>query len=270
MERKIKFSRQRRISFLTIMAVSCLFIAFVSPAIAEWQNGNGDIYYQFNGNLSVWDLSGSYSGDIAAGLGLSYVITQDAAGKITGSGNASVSMGSDSIDMSFDIKGAITQKNGVAAIKLNFKGKGTALVEGESYKFTFSEKVNATVDASSNTISGNVVVRISMQGESYSETVPFDESLPANMDGSATFSLNCTSNGKNVSGTGTLTLSNDEIYNFGVKGKYNAKSDESNLTLKGGAKGASLKLKVDGSDGTIKTLKGKVLGQKLTATNIAP
>jgi hypothetical protein len=273
MERKNKFLRQRRVSFLTIMVAACLFITFVSPANAEWQNGNGDITYDFSGYLYVWDVSGSYSDSISTeGINLDYVITQDAGGKLTGTGTASASMYGVDLNLSFDVKGTVRTNNEGVWVKMTLKGKGTALYEGESIKFSFSENVHAQVNPGSNTITGTVKVRVSAQGQSASETISFDESLPADMNGVATLSLSCTSSGKDLLGTGTLTLSNAETYNFGVKGKYNAKYDESKLTLKGDetTKKNRLKTKIGGSDGVIKLLKGKVLGQKLNATDIAP
>ena len=269
MERKIQFLRQRRVSFLTIMVASCLFIAFVSPANAEWQNGNGDITYDFMGYLYIWDIGGSYS-DSIEGINLDYVITQDASGKLTGTGTASASMYGVDLDMSFSVTGTLGTKDGAAWVKMTLKGKGTAWYEGESIKFSFSESVNAQVDPDSRTMTGTVKVKVSAQGQSESATTSFDELLPENMDGSAMLNFNCTSSGTKISGTGDMTLSNGESYGFSLSGKYNVKSDETNLTLKGNTKGSSLKLKVDGSDGHIKTLTGTMLGQKLVSNNIMP
>jgi hypothetical protein len=233
-------------------------------------NPNPDDWsYNFTGALAIWDLSGAYS-DSASGIKIDYVITQDAGGKLTGTGTASASISGVDLDFSFNVKGTVGAKNGAAWVKMTLKGKGTAIYEGESVKFSFSESVNAQIDSASRSITGTVKVRVSAKGHSLSEIVPFKVLLPVDMSGTATLDLNCSPSGKNRLGTSKLTLSNGEIYNFGVKGKYNLKKDESTLTLKGDAatKKNSLKIKV-GSDGTIKTLSGKVLGQKLKAANIS-
>jgi len=248
------------------------------PATASgglfWDNGSGDITYDFDGLLYIWDISGSYSGPIdvqGITLNLDYVISQDTSGKITGTGTADAIYGSADIDIPFDVKGSVGQKNGNACVNLSFKGNGPADVEGETVKFTFSEQLRGgIIDPCSNEISGEAKVRLSARGVSARETILFTEPLPDDMDGSATLSISCAPSGKRLLGTGELTLSNDETYNFGVKGTYNVRKDESSLTLKGDARGNSLKMKIDGSDGRIKSLNGKVLGQVLEATDIMP
>jgi hypothetical protein len=232
---------------------------------APWANGAGDITYDFAGQLYIWDISGTYSDD-ALGADISYTVTQDDAGKITGYGNASYSYGGATLYMTYNITGTVIQKNGLASVKLKFKFKGTVYDGVDTYRFSATETVTAEINSNSKVISGSVKIRVSVQGYgSTSEVVPFSQSLPADMDGTAVLSLSCDSDGKNVVGTGQLALSSGDIYNFSVKGKYNAKYDESSLILKGdqAAKKNSLKIKVDGSDGSMKSLNGKVLGQKL-------
>jgi hypothetical protein len=210
-----------------------------------WDNGVGDAYYQLDGTVQIWDLSGSYS-CTAGEWQLNYVLKQDASGKITGTGTAVNSTVNSGAAMPFTLKGGI---NAAGLVKLTLKG---AALKGQ---------IKATVNAGSKVLSGTV--KIGKQSAS------FTAALAASMDGSAILELHCTAAGKSTPGTGKVTLSNGESYEFSVKGKYNTKSDVSDLTLKGSAKGTSLKLKV-GGDGTIKPLKGKMLGQTLNATNIAP
>jgi hypothetical protein len=246
------------------------------PAAASgglfWDNGSGDIIYDFDGLLYIWDLSGSYSNSIDSSIvfDIDYTMTQDTDGKITGYGNAQASVDTDygiaDIDIPFDVKGSVSQKNGTAFVKLSFKGEGTVSLDGDSFNVNWSSTIKAIIDPASNEITGEVKVCLS----SARETVPFTQPLQDDMDGSAILSISCAPSGRNLLGTGELTLSNDDTYNFGVKGTYNVKKDESSLTLKGEAKRNSLKMKIDGSDGRINSLNGKVLGQVLKAIDIMP
>jgi hypothetical protein len=230
---------------INIVVANTLHTLQDAPVGHTWDNGVGDAYYQLDGTVHIWDLSGSYS-CTAGEWQLNYVLKQDARGKITGTGTAVNSTVTSGAAVPFTLKGGI---NAAGLVKLTLKG---AAIKGQ---------IKATVNAGSKALSGTMKIG--------KQSVSFTAALPASMDGSAILELHCTSAGKSTPGTGKVTLSNGESYGFSVKGKYNAKSNESNLTLKGSAKGISLKLKV-GGDGTTKTLKGKMLGQTLNATNIAP
>jgi hypothetical protein len=265
MEQTSGFSGQRR--FLgVVMAACCLLAAFVCPADAVWQDGSGDIIYGFSGptDIDMWDISGTYS-DTIEGIHLSYTISQDSGGKLIGTGSAWGSVYGADFTVLLDTKGTVGTKNNAVWVKMTLKGKGTVTYEEDTIRFGFSATANAQVDPVGRRITGTVKVRVSAAGHSASETVDFDEPLPADMNGSSSLSLNCTPNGKNLLGTSVLTLSNGDPYNFSVKGKYNGKKNETTLTLKGdaAAKKNSLKIKLDGTSGSIKALRGKVLGQKV-------
>jgi hypothetical protein len=222
-------------------------------------------FFDFTGDLYVWDISGSYTDD-STGLNISYVLTQDAQGKLTGSGSASCSVAGVDVDISFDITGSIKQTGGIAIVKMSFKFRGTAYDGYDTYKFTASAKATAEINLDSGTVEGTVKVKVSIKGygsESYES--PYTLELPPDMDGAFTLDLNVNEAGRKLQGTGELVLSSGDIYYFSVTGKYNSKTDESSFTLKGdgSSKGCSLKIKVDESDDSITSLTGKVLGQKI-------
>ena len=60
----------------------------ISPA--HWDTNGGDIAFDFADVLDIWDISGTYSGEVADTIHLSYTITQDTRGKITGTGTATI------------------------------------------------------------------------------------------------------------------------------------------------------------------------------------
>jgi hypothetical protein len=197
---------------------------------------------------------------------------QDAKGKITSAGNTYCSVyepgiGTINLDFDYDIKGSIKQRNGVATEKLSIKLKGTAYVSGYgSLKFSGSEKISAEIDPNDKTIIGTVKVRVCVQKAGCEKfTAYYYDELPVGMDGTWKLDMHTTDDPKKMVGDSTLTLANDRIIVFSVKGKYNTKKDESKFTLKGENefKGCKLKLKIDESDGDIISIKGKVLGQKI-------
>ncbi len=259
MEPRIVFLRQRTVLFVASMMVLCLF-----TANADWQYGKGDIEYDLTGDTYVWDVSGTYS-DSSTEFNINYVISQDAGGKITGTGAANAYVSGYRINLTFDVKGTVGTKKEAAWVKMTLKGKGKFLYYGESIKFSFTESVNAKIDPQSRTMTGTVKVKVSAMGYSESETVSFDESLPRDMNGSAVLSLNCASSGKKILGTGEIMLSNGDVYDFIASCKYNTKKDESALTLKGVGidKKNNIKLKIDESDFSIASMTGKILGQKI-------
>ncbi len=93
--------------------------------------------------------------------------------------------------------------------------------------------------------------------------------VPDGMTGEAGLSINVepkNESGKKLEGTGELTLSNGDIYNLSVKGKYKSKKDETKYSLKGvdePAKGIKLKLKIDEESDNATLIKGKAFGQQL-------
>jgi hypothetical protein len=248
-----------------LLVMFCLFLP--NAAIGETYT------YNFDGSpyMGVWDVSGSYSGELFD-LAVDYTVTQDTAGKITGDGDVTGSLyieGYDvDIDMTVNITGSVSQKNGLYLVKLNIKAKGTASYDGGTYNASASETITAEIDPASKEMSGTVKAKVSSRGYSASDTDSFLVSLPdADMNGTSTLTVNY-SGDKKLSGDGTLLISNGDIYDFIANGRYNAKKDETTLTLKGDKN--TLTIKIDGASGEIKSLKGKVLGQQLNGADITP
>ena len=72
-----------------------------------------------------------------------------------------------------------------------------------------------------------------------------------------------------LSGNATIVLTNGRAFNFTVSGTYSARSDLSTLKLSGSGQstGASLTLRIHGSDRALVSLRGRVLGQTLKYPN---
>jgi hypothetical protein len=247
-----------------------MFCLFLPDAV-----GSETYTYNFDGQpyMGVWDVSGTYSGELFD-LDVDYTVTLDTGGKITGTGDVTGTLYIEKYDVDVDVEmtcnitGSVSQKNGVCLVKLNIKGRGTASFEGGTYNASASETITAEIDPESKEISGTVKAKASSKGYSESGTDSFLVPLPdADMNGTSTLTINY-SGDKKLSGDGTLLISNGDSYDFIAKGSYNAKKDESSLTLKGGKN--TLTIKIDGASGEIKSLTGKVLGQQLKGADITP
>ncbi len=98
------------------------------------------------------------------------------------------------------------------------------------------------------------------------DEIVMDLDVPDGMTGGAILEIDAALRGKNLLGSGELTLSNDDKYSFYAKGKYNSKKDETKLSLKGSdeaSKKIKVKLSINEGSGTAMDINAKVLSQKL-------
>jgi hypothetical protein len=252
------YKKRRYAKILSLLFLTIIFLSSKSL--------HADVYtYNFSDDLEIWDISGTYEDD-GLGCTISLTMNQDSKGKITGSGLASCDIYSVDINMAYDIKGTIKQKNNTAAIKLSIKYKGTAEYMGDSYKFTAKQKVNAEIDAADQMMYGTIKVKLKMAGEKISEKSVFSERLPYDMDGSFNLTIELDRDGKKLFGNSVIELSNGNRYSLSAKGKVNNKKGQAKLKLKGdntASKGCKLQLIIDERDDSVKSIKGKVAGQKI-------
>ncbi len=260
--------------FLTsglILMVMAVFLLPPNGYAENYEIESNDIL----GEALIWDLSGSYSGEFFD-FDLTYDIFQDGKGKITGSQHVVCDGYLDGyyVDMEFDldIKGKIKQKNGVATVKINTKIKGTADVPYEDIwgaKMSGKQKITATIDPDSLTLIGTIQEKVSIKGHSIKETDNFSLPLPSGMDGTWSLEIDVNDDGKNMVGNSQMELSNGEIRPFSAKGKYKAKTNETKFTLKGtgNASGCKLSPVINEGTGDVSSIKGKVLGQKISVSD---
>jgi len=260
----------RKITYAVLVALATMF-PMARAAIAS-----GTYTVQFDGNVSIWDVSGSYTEDIG-GLTIDYTLSVDPAGKITGYGSANVSEYGVGMDLNFNFSGTIKSSGSVTRITLSMTAKGSGSYD--VYKFTFSASLKETmeIDTEACTMTGTVSgsVSVSVQGiGKQSQKIPTTDmtlDLPVDMDGSWDLTVNTTTTGTKVTGTGHITLSNGTTYGFTATGTYATKTDLAKLTLKGGptdkAMSANVTANFSSAGMNVKTLKGKALGQNITYSN---
>ncbi len=241
-----------------LCGLAFLFIvASTSPA--------GTTYYaDLTGHVNIWDLSGTYEDD-SLGCTISYTISQDSRGKFTGSGTASCTVHSTTLDMEFEIKGAIRQRRDVATVKMRMKFEGTATRDGEVINFSGSERVDVEVNGVMGMMEGWSKVSMRAGRERMRDEVPIEWSLPADMDGSCEVSFTVEDDGRRLAGFGQVILSNGNIYDMSVRGRINDRNNEGSFTLRGegDARGFRMRIETDESTGEILGMKGKGLGQNL-------
>ncbi len=96
-------------------------------------------------------------------------------------------------------------------------------------------------------------------------SVPVNLEVPATTDGSWTLDLNVVPDGNKLSGGGTITCSNRQVFQFQLIGSYSPKTDKTKLLLRGtnDDKGAHLVLSLTGPELNIDAIRGAVAGQRL-------
>ena len=222
--------------------------------------------------LALWDVSGSYHED-ADGIIMDYTLNVDAGGKITGSGTATLSDGSDTLTANFSGTGTIRSAGTVVRVNMNLKMTGSGYVSG--YYATFRANMNQKLelDATNHqmvgTASGSLSVRVPGLG-SKGVRMPPSESitdLPEDMNGSFGLAMNVVTNKTRYTGTGTLSLSNGKSIAMAATGNYKAKTDKSTLTFKGQNLDRALSMNLvatcTNAQMCVQSLKGKALGQTL-------
>ena len=138
--------------------------------------------------------------------------------------------------------------------------------------FTALAKINFVMDSTEGELvvnSGSVTVKEKnlITCKSESRTVPLGKgavmALPADSTGDWSLTLNLTPNKANYTGTATVETSTGGTMQFTATGTYLAKTDTSNITLKGAGGSLSLVISTSGSAVAVHNVKGTLLGQSV-------
>ena len=239
-----------------------LFItSFLLSFILFFTVNYADAVYLNHYNLSIWDFSGTYM-QSRDNMTLSYILSQDVKGKVTGSGNFNDSSDGNDISIPVEIKGNVKGKNNIVTLKYKAKGKDS---EGNKIQNNVMLALNESILS----LVGTEKMKICQKGTG---CLKFDVSIAFNVPDGMTcetiLSIDATpdGSGKKLEGTAELTLSNGDEYPLYAKGKYNSKKDETQYQLKGvvdSTKGIKLKLKIDEESDAATFINGKALGQKI-------
>jgi hypothetical protein len=222
---------------------------------ALWQS-TVPIPYAF-ANTPLWDVSGNYTNATSEGTVTLYqlILQHYANGQVTGSRTEMYGSNSCFSEGGYSVTGRSFGKAPTFGIRYTF-------LTGNA-----KPRVTATVVPSSLMLSESYSERVCVKGGKYVSTAEADEmSLPDGMNGDWSLILDTTAEGRKVTGTATITLSNGRTLSYQVSGSYNTTSQVAKLKLvgEGDATGSSLSLATHGTGMDLTALKGKVLGQSLT------
>ena len=242
----------------------CLIVAlaFANAACADEPVGHYEI--DFSGDLAVWDVTGSYD-EYVGDFHMVLDVAMDEDGKIEGAGYADANIYGYQIHMDFTISGSVKTSGAITKVTLKMRYTGTL----DGYNFKGTATVKAEIDANSQTLTGSIKITVKAGGyrESIREACDFD--LDATMTGAWTLETDTNDvDGKNFVGTGTVTLSNGDTYQFTVSGKYNIKKDLSKITVRGASwelrknKATLTQVQTGAPECLDGRLKCKLLGQK--------
>lgn len=229
--------------------------------------------YDLSGGLDIWQLDGTICGDDTMGCEITYSLTQDNVGKITGGGDIDCLIDGADVTGAFTVTGTITQKSGIVTVKI--KVKISAMIDaglGGTFPLKGTETITATINTTTDpmTIDGEV----KFQKDPLADYV---QDLPDDMNGASNLfmDVNSTNPPKNtkLAGDAVLALSNLDEYDFTIKGSYNANKELNKLTLTGikdgsGKSPGSFTLVINDGNDTLNSLKGKSLGQALATSGI--
>jgi len=269
---KKQITEEKTMKTLQAVWVTALMVVTASPLQAEM--ASGDYSVAFNGNVNVWDLSGTTSQELGNIL-LDYSLNTDASGKLTGQGHFyfSDNDSGDQISGPLSFSGTVKSAGTVVRVNLNIKMNGEGQVQGAPATLKGTIKENLEVDELDRQLigaaSGKVSVAVVGLGRHTGSIPPIEVAAPIDPDmtGGWDLSVNLSTNRTAYSGTAAILLSNGRSFPLAANGSYAVKTDLSKLSLKGIElnRAITLSLTTSSTDGQmiVGKLSGKVLGQKL-------
>ena len=244
-----------------IFFLALFLVLFADPSIA--QVPSGQFSYAFT-NTPLWDVSGIYTNNTDTNDVVIADIQHQANGKVTGLRTETYVDGADHAEGSGPITGTTFVRAGVVGGSLKSKEGITGVSGGVAYTANASFKGTATIVPFSLTLFDSGSVRLCVvHGRCVTQTEAVSLPLPAGMNGDWELDLDVAANGKKLTGTGTLTLSNGRVLTYQIVGSYNTTSQVAKLKLvgEGETTGSSLSLTAQGAGMDLTSLKGKVFGQ---------
>lgn len=242
--------------------------------------GGADFYTDFSGLIPLWDLSGTYSGNIGSGLNLSFTLVELPSGKFTGNGTLNSDDGQGNVmGGNITLTGVLKGANNVATASLSIlgTGTGTAMVSGTAQSTTFTGKIKftCTVDGSNSQLvitggaaSAKETVTATGKNIGISTKIPAGATLalPDDVNSDWNLTQNLTATGTKVTGTATAQTSPGDTVGFTASGSYSSITNLAKIALKGTGASLSVGMSVSGSNATILSVKGKLYGQSLNYT----
>jgi hypothetical protein len=263
-------------------------LMFLPQYPAHASMASGQYAYDFSGLVSLWDISGYYSGTLdtvtpGQKIGLDFSMTEYPSGKFGGIASLFLNDGLGNVLNGSGIaNGAVTGSGSTARVTMTVlaSGTGTDAVSGSSIYVFFRQtlRINGEIDVSGSNLmvtrgTCNVreyalatgkLIRSSSAKLGAGNLIP----LAKYVDGTWGVSLNLIPLGTKYAGIGVIQTSpgyyeTHTVENFSVTGKYSAKTDTTEISLKDGSCKLSLLISASGSGIAVKRAHGKLFGQNL-------
>jgi hypothetical protein len=244
------------------------------PANAVWD---------FGGILTNIDIHATQHG-VEAQASIAIDFTQSGQGKVNGSQDSIpvtlnlVGNDSGSVPLSTTVteKGSINSTAGGSHLVFTVTATGIGTLPGQpkASNITLKNQINSVINNTNQTIIGTMKETASASGVgSVNETRNFTNSITAVGggdlgDGSWTLTLNnlATTNNQ-VTGTATITLNSEQVFNYSVKGSFNS-TKGTKLVLTGAdviSKGSAIQVTLD-TGNVVRNIKGRITGQNVNAS----
>jgi len=229
---------------------------------------NGSYSFDFSDVVSLWDISGTYSGGIGP-FSINFSITENQSGKLSGNGTFMIEgLDGDIKSVSGSIKGSSNDPH----VAMEMRMSGTGELEGVHAKVSFAANMHYQLNSVDHELddpkgSGTLTITDLATGQTKSESGSFKRSdltsleLPVDSTGGWSLSLDLTPSGNSYTGTASVELSTGATADFTVKGTYNSASDTSKVALDGDAGKLDLVISTSGAILNVKSAKGKIFGQ---------
>jgi hypothetical protein len=254
---------------LRIHAALVAVILLLGSGAAYADMANGGYSFDFSDVVSLWDISGTYSGGIGD-FSLEFSIAESPSGKLSGNGTVHAEgLEGDIKSVSGKIKGSSNDPH----IAMQMRMSGTGELQGIDAKVSLVANMHYQLDSVDHELddptgSGTLTITDLKTGQTASESGKFKpsaltplEGLPIDSTGGWELSLTLTPNGNRYTGTASVELSTGATADFKVTGTYNSASDTSKIALVGDAGKLDLVISTSGAILNVESAKGKIFGQ---------
>jgi len=230
--------------------------------------GNGSYTFDFTNAVSLWDISGTYSGGIG-NFSLNLSIAENPSGQLSGIGTFNVQGLQGSIkSLSGKIMGSSNNPN----VALKMRMSGTGQIQGIHAKVSLLANMHYQLNSADHGLdhpkgSGTITLTDLKTGQTVRASGTFKRSgltslaLPIDSTGAWSLSLTLTPNGNSYTGTASVQLSTGATADFTATGTYNSASDTSKIALVGNAGKLNLVISTSGTILNVESATGKIFGQ---------
>jgi hypothetical protein len=259
--------------FLRMQAAFVAVVLLLGSGAAFADMANGSYSFDFSGAVSLWDISGTYSGGIGH-FSINFSIAEKPSGKLSGSGTFNAEGVEGNIK---SVSGKITGSSDDPNVAMKMRMSGTGELQGIHAKVSLAANMHYHLNSADHGLdnpkgSGTLTITDLKTGQTASESGAFKRSdltsleLPIDSTGGWGLSLILTPKGNSYTGTASVELSTGATADFTATGTYSSGNDTSKIALVGDAGKLSLVISTSGAILNVESATGKIFGQTVKYT----